>query len=64
MATGKCEGRKSISEMNPAAAALARPARAEGLVLREIADRLAAAGHMAATHKPFAASVVARMLRA
>jgi DNA invertase Pin-like site-specific DNA recombinase len=62
--TGRCEGKKPLSLTNPQAAALARTHRAEGLVLREIADKLAAAGHMAATGKPYAASVIARMLRA
>jgi hypothetical protein len=61
--TGKCEGKKSVSELNPAAQALACSHRAEGLVLREIADRLARAGHRASTGRPYAPSVVARMLR-
>jgi hypothetical protein len=63
--TGKCEGRKSMTEMNPAAAALARSLRAERPTptLREIADRLAQADHRASTGKPYAPSVVARMLR-
>ena len=49
--------------MNPAAAALARLLRAERPTLREIADRLAQADHRASTGKPYAPSVVARMLR-
>jgi DNA invertase Pin-like site-specific DNA recombinase len=65
--TGRCEGKKPLSLTNPAAAALARSLQGEDgrrPTLREIADLLAAAGHMAATGKPYAASVVARMLRA
>jgi DNA invertase Pin-like site-specific DNA recombinase len=65
--TGRCEGKKPLSLTNPVAAALARSLRGgDGRrpTLREIAGLLAAAGHMAATGKPYAASVVARMLRA
>jgi DNA invertase Pin-like site-specific DNA recombinase len=61
--SGKCEGRKSVAEINPAAADLAWAGRAQGLVLREISESLAASGHMAASGKPFAPSVVAHMLR-
>jgi hypothetical protein len=48
--------------------ALARSLRAERrngrpTILREIADRLAQANHRASTGKPYAPSVVARMLR-
>ena len=64
-ATGNCGGRKSMTELNSAAAALARPLRAARPTptLREIADRLAQADHLATTGKPYAPSVVARMLR-
>jgi DNA invertase Pin-like site-specific DNA recombinase len=67
-ATGKCEGRRSVSEMNPAAVMMARSLHAERrgerpTTLREIADKLAQADHRASTGKPYAPSVVARMLR-
>ena len=64
-AAGKCEGRKRMTEMNPAGAALARSLRAARPTptLREIADKLAQADHRASTGKPYAPSVVARMLR-
>jgi hypothetical protein len=54
-----------MSEMNPAAAAMARSLRAERPTptLRQIADRLAQADHRASTGKPYAPSVVARMVR-
>ena len=55
-AQGNCEGRKSVSEINPRAAALARGGRAEGLVLHEIAERLASAEHLAAVGNPYAPS--------
>ena len=61
------EGRKSVAEMNPETAALARSLRKEGertRTLREIADILFASGHKAAPGKAYAPSVVAHMLRA
>jgi DNA invertase Pin-like site-specific DNA recombinase len=68
-AIGKCEGRKSTSELNPRAAAMARAIRGERWnertpTLREIADKLSASGHRASSGRPYSPSVVARMLRA
>jgi hypothetical protein len=64
--TGKCERRKSIAELRPEVAAVARELRRRWPkpTLRAIAAELAARGHLASSGKPFEASVVARMLRA
>ena len=64
-AAGKCEGRKSIAELRPEVAALARELRRRRPkpTLRTIAAALAARGHLAGSGKPFEPSVVARMLR-
>jgi hypothetical protein len=43
-----------VAEINPAASSLAWEGRAQGLVLREIGERLAAAGWLAASGKPYA----------
>lgn len=68
-ATGKCEGRKTLTETNPTATALAKQL---GLVdqrkrhlapsLRSIAATLADAGHVSASGKPFGPSAIAKML--
>jgi DNA invertase Pin-like site-specific DNA recombinase len=64
-ATGKCEGRKSITELRPELAESARELRRRRPTptLRAIAAELAAGGHLAKSGKPYAPSVVARMLR-
>ena len=64
-AAGKCEGRKSIAELRPEVAALARELRRRRPkpTLRAIAAEVATRGHLAGSGKPFEPSVVARMLR-
>ena len=64
-ATGKCEGRKSLAESNPAAVGMARKlagVRKRKPSLREISAALAEAGHLNEKGKPFAAKSVAVML--
>jgi hypothetical protein len=63
---GKCEGRKSLAELRPEVVELARELRCRRPkpTLRAIAAELAARGHVAASGKPFEASVVARMVEA
>ena len=67
-ATGRCEGRKPLAEVNPNAVAMARKLhrkdRTTGkrLSYRKIAARLADAGHLAASGKPFGPSAIKSML--
>lgn len=68
-ATGiKVEGRKALAELNPRALAMAKqlrranPVTGERMSYRNIAERLAGAGHAAASGKPFSPSVVKRLL--
>lgn len=67
-ATGRCEGRKPLAEVNPNAVAMARKLhrkdRTTGkrLSYRKIAARLAEAGHLAASGKPFGPSAIKSML--
>ena len=66
--TGRCEGRKPLAEVNPNAVAMARKLhrkdRTTGkrLSYRKIAARLAEAGHLAASGKPFGPSAIKSML--
>jgi DNA invertase Pin-like site-specific DNA recombinase len=62
----KVEGRKSLGESRPEAVALARELSGgrPRLSLREIAARLATAGHTTPSGKPYSASAVASMLAA
>ncbi|MEI7606178.1 MAG: recombinase family protein [Rhodospirillaceae bacterium] len=66
---GKCEGRKSATELNPAMAKEAKrlyrvsPKTGKRRTLREIADELAGLGFLSATGKPIAPSVVARVVK-
>jgi DNA invertase Pin-like site-specific DNA recombinase len=63
--TGKCEGRKPLSETCPEGVALARQLhrrRKRRPSLRAIAAELAAAGYLGGTGKPFSAKSVASML--
>jgi DNA invertase Pin-like site-specific DNA recombinase len=64
---GKCEGRKSHAERNPELVALVkrlRRRRPKGgrMSLREIADALAAQGHLNAHRRPYAAASIKSML--
>lgn len=67
--TGKCEGRKGLRETNPEVVALAKrlhrasPKTGERRSLRTIAALLAKAGHVNSKGQPFAAKVVANMVR-
>jgi DNA invertase Pin-like site-specific DNA recombinase len=67
-ATGKCEGRKSHTELNPNVVLLARKLhrkdRTTGrrLSFRKIAARLADQGHLAASAKPYSPSSIRSML--
>jgi DNA invertase Pin-like site-specific DNA recombinase len=66
--TGKCEGRKSHAEVNPGAVKLARllhrkPKHTEKrMSYRKIAAAMFKQGHMAASRKPYSASVIKSML--
>jgi len=66
--TGKCEGRKSHSEVNPNAVALARRLHRKNretgkrLSLRKIAATMAKQGHIAASGKAYGPSAIQSML--
>ncbi len=66
--TGRCGGRRSLSEANPAALKLARrlrranPVSGKRMSFRDVAAKLAEAGHTAASGKPLSPSVVKRLL--
>lgn len=66
--TGRCEGRKPLTETNPEALALARklrranPITGKRMSFRDIAEKLAAAGHKAASGKALSPSVIKRLL--
>jgi DNA invertase Pin-like site-specific DNA recombinase len=61
---GKCEGRKSHQEANPATVALAKAIKARGprVSLRDVAAELEAAGHLNRNGKRYAAKSVMKML--
>jgi len=59
--TGKCSGRKSYAERDPAMVTKARSLQ-EGRSLRKIAAELAAAGYVTPTGRPYAAMAVRSML--
>jgi DNA invertase Pin-like site-specific DNA recombinase len=59
---GKCEGRKSHAERNPAMVELARQHRAAGMSLRQVSDELATAGYTTPSGKAYSASAVASMI--
>lgn len=67
--TGKCEGRKGLHETSPEVVALAKrlhrasPKTGERRSLRTIARLLSEAGHVNSKGEPFAAKVVANMVR-
>jgi len=66
---GKCEGRKSHSELNPELVALAKklhrhnPKTGEWKSLRLIAAELAGMGHLNIHGRPFAAEPIKAMVR-
>jgi DNA invertase Pin-like site-specific DNA recombinase len=59
--TGKCEGRKSWSEMDPEMVKVARQLRKSGKSLNAVRTALANQGFVSSTGKPFTRSVVSRM---
>jgi DNA invertase Pin-like site-specific DNA recombinase len=62
-ATGaKVEGRKSYGEAAPAAVARAKALRAEGLTLRQVADRLASEGYQTHVGTTYQFTAVGRMI--
>jgi DNA invertase Pin-like site-specific DNA recombinase len=69
IAVGRCEGRKPIQETAPDAVAMAKrlrrknPVTGERRSLREIAQLLADAGHVAASGKPYAPGVINAMVK-
>ncbi len=67
--TGKCGGRKSYSERNPAMVRLAKKlarytVNCRKRSLRDVAAELAAAGHVTKSGKPYAATAISRMIAA
>jgi DNA invertase Pin-like site-specific DNA recombinase len=66
-ATGKCEGRKSHAENNPATVALAKklrrmnPKTHRRMSLRKVADKLARQGHLSVAGTKYSASAVKSM---
>ena len=68
-ATGKCEGRKSLSESRPEVVALAKrlsryPVNRRKRSLRDIAAELEAQGHVATRGRRYEATAIARMIAA
>jgi DNA invertase Pin-like site-specific DNA recombinase len=61
LATGKCEGRKSWAEMDPAMVAMARELRQSGKSLNGVRVALANLGFVSSSGTPFTRSVVSRM---
>jgi DNA invertase Pin-like site-specific DNA recombinase len=61
VATGKCEGRKSWAEMDPAMVKVARQLLKTGKSLNAVRMTLAKQGFVSKTGKPFTRSVVSRM---
>ena len=65
---GRCEGRTPLAQANPEALKLARklrranPSTGKRMSFRDIAVKLAAAGHTAKSGKPLSPSVVKRLL--
>jgi hypothetical protein len=57
-------GRKSYSDAQPKAVALAKELHANGLSYRKIAAELAAQGHVTGSGKPHVASAVQKMIQA
>jgi DNA invertase Pin-like site-specific DNA recombinase len=61
LATGKCEGRKSWTEMDPEMTKVARQLRQAGNSLNAVRAALANQGFVSSSGKPFTRSVVSRM---
>jgi DNA invertase Pin-like site-specific DNA recombinase len=59
---GKCEGRKSYSEMQPETVAYARKLRRRGATLQEVAAALAEKQMLNGVGRPFAPAQIARMV--
>jgi DNA invertase Pin-like site-specific DNA recombinase len=60
-ATGKCEGQKSWTEMDPKMAKIARELRTRGWSLNAVRKELAVRGFVSKTGTPLTRSVVSRM---
>jgi len=66
--TGRCGGRRKLAELEPDALKLARklrranPLTGKRMSYRDIARKLAEAGHVAASGKPLSPSVIKRLL--
>lgn len=60
-ATGKCEGRKSWTEMNPEMVEVAKQLRQTGKSLNAVRAALAQQGFVSSSGTPFTRSVVSRM---
>jgi hypothetical protein len=61
--TGKCGGRKTLTEARPEVAALVRELHGQRLSLRKIAAELAARGHLTGGGKPYSPNAIAGMLQ-
>jgi DNA invertase Pin-like site-specific DNA recombinase len=61
--TGKCGGRKTLTEARPEVAALARELHRQRLSLRKISAELAGRGHLTGGGKPYSPNAIAGMLQ-
>jgi DNA invertase Pin-like site-specific DNA recombinase len=62
-ATGvKVDGRKNYAELVPETVAQAKALKAEGLTLRQVADRLASEGHLTRVGTPYQFTAIGRMI--
>jgi DNA invertase Pin-like site-specific DNA recombinase len=61
-AGAKVEGRKSYGEAVPATVERAKSLKAEGMTLRQVADRLTAEGHFTSAGTPYQFTAVGRMI--
>ena len=67
--TGKCGGRRSVAEANPATVALAKklaryPVNGRRRSLRDVAAELETAGHLTSARTRYGAAAIARMIAA
>ena len=58
----KVEGRKAYAEAVPATVGRAKALRADGLTLRQVAERLTAEGHRTRAGTPYQFTAVGRMI--